>query len=363
MIRLKNILIEQNLPDPPKKSTTWHKNVVTRLLNNKAADPLLGTLEGIMQYYPQADPNWKADVEYQQVYDWLDTNSDIDTKLMNDAFQWLLDLTDGITLLSKTEVIKVPDGPLGIDLGYIYLKFNITLNDFNIQRLKTDSYKSSCTVNVRVDDVTPGGAFTGLYFDEDIDTNIEIQRAIFPIDKKTGKVVELLDQGINWLKSKFTGKKLKDSYSKTHMMAVYYTDINLNMRAEQFKGTLPKKTVMAIGGLVIASTVAGGLLGGLASFGLVQALRNIQLRITDNKIELGIVPRNFGWIDSPNLTDTLNKKLNKIENDIKRKTMHKVPIGNIYDTLPDSEKQRLRKASIIATAAKYGLQINNSDKD
>ena len=193
--------------------------------------------------------------------------------------------------------------------------------------------------------------FKGLYFDEDIYTNIEIQRALLPIDKQTGKVVELLDQGINWLKSKFTGKKLKDSYSKTHMMAVYYTDINLNMRAEQFKGTLPKKTVMAIGGLVFASTVAGGLLGGLASFGLVQALRNIQLNITDNKIELGIVPSIFGWIDSPNLTDTLNKKLNKIENDIKRKTMHKVPIGNIYDTLPDSEKQRLRKASIIATAA------------
>jgi hypothetical protein len=352
MFRLKNILLEQDLP---KKSIEWHQRVVTRLLNNESVAPIMGTLENIKKYYPQADPEWKPNLEYTQIYDWLNNNPDLDTKLMNNAFEWILQTTDGIGLVNKTEVIKVPDLPGGINSGYIHLHFNITLNEFSIERIKADQFKASCTVNMRADDVTPGGTFKGLYFDEDIEAEIEIERALLPIDK-TGNVVEPIRKGINWLKSKFTGKDTKDLYSKTHMMAVYYTSINLNMHAEQFKGTLPKPTVLALAAVIGVTTALGGLLGGLAVGAMATALRNIQLRITDNKIELGIVPRLFNWIDPANLTDILKQKLKKVESDIKHKTMHKVPIGNIYDTLPDSEIQRLRKVSIIATAAKHGYK-------
>lgn len=353
MIRLKNILLEQSTST--SYSIGWHKRVVTRLLNNDPVAPTMGTIENIKKYYPQADPEWKPNLEYQQIYNWLNNNSELDTKLMNNAFDWLLDTTNGIGLVNKTEVIKVPDGPAGIDLGYIYLDFNITLNKFSIQRIKSDRFKASCTVNVRVDDVTPRGAFEGLYFDEDIDANIDIERTLHPIDKQTGKVVGFIKKGANWVKSKLTGKDPKDSYSKTHMMAVYYSNINLNMRAEQFKGTLPTKTVIGIGAVIAGSTIAAGLLGGLAAGAMATALSNIQLRITDNKIELGIVPKTLGWIDPAGLTNILKSKLLEVERKIKNKSMHKVPIGNIYDTLPDDEKQRLRKVSIYATAAIYGV--------
>ena len=252
MIRLKNILLEQNLP---KKSIEWHRRVVTRLLNNEPVAPLLGTLENIKKYYPQADPEWKPTVTYDQVYDWLDNNSDLDTTLINNAFNWITG-ESGIELYNKVEVIKI-----GGRFGYMHLKVRIILKKFNISKVSSDKFKADSEFRILIDDVTPNGVLKGLYWHNSIYPEIDIERILLPIDKKTGKAVDLIGQGYNKIKSLFQGTNSKDLYDKNYMMARYVPDITLNMPAKSAKGYLPGKTIALLISLGVITFVSGGLLG------------------------------------------------------------------------------------------------------
>jgi hypothetical protein len=345
MIRLKNILLEQNLP---KKSIEWHRRVVTRLLNNEPVAPLLGTLENIKKYYPQADPEWKPTVTYDQVYDWLDNNSDLDTTLINKAFNWITG-ESGIELYNKVEVIKI-----GGSLGYMHLKVRIILKKFNISKVSSDKFKAGSEIRILIDDVTPGGMLTGLYWHNYIYPEIDIDRILLPIDKKTGKAVDWFEQGKNKFSSLLSGTNSKDLYDKNYMMARYIPKITLNMPAKSAKGYLPGKTIALLIGVGVIMTVSGGLLGAMATGALASVLSELRVKIEDN--EFGIKIGGLGYFDMFGGTDKLKEKLSEFENKIKEKTEHKVPIGNIYDTLPDAAKQRMMQASIVSTAAEHGLK-------
>lgn len=345
MIRLKNILLEQNLP---KKSIEWHRRVVTRLLNNEPVAPLLGTLENIKKYYPQADPEWKPTVTYDQVYDWLDNNSDLDTTLINEAFDWITG-ESGLELYNKVEVIKI-----GGSFGYMHLKVVIILQKFNISKVSSDKFKADSEIRILIDDVTPGGMLEGLYWHNSIYPEIEIDRILLPIDKKTGKAVDLIGQGKNKIISLFQGTNSKDLYDKNYMMARYIPKITLNMPAKSAEGYLPKPTIALLIAIGAIATISGGVLGLAATGTLVSVLSQLEVKIEDN--EFGIKIGSLGYFDIFGGTEKLQEKLEEFENKIKEKTEHKVPIGNIYDTLPDAAKQRMMQASIVATAAEHGLK-------
>ena len=338
-------MIEQNLP---KKSLEWHRRVVTRLLNNEPVAPLLGTLENIKKYYPQADPEWKPTVTYDQVYDWLDNNSDLDTTLINKAFNWITG-ESGLELYNKVEVIKI-----GGSFGYMHLKVIIILKKFNISKVSSDKFKADSEIEILIDDVTPNGILKGLYWHNSIYPEIEIDRILLPIDKKTGKAVDLIGQGYNKMMSLFSRTNSKDLYDKNYMMARYIPKITLNMPAKSAKGYLPKPTIALLIAIGAIATISGGLLALAATGTLVSVLSQLEVKIEDN--EFGIKIGSLGYFDMFGGTEKLKEKLSEFENQIKKKTQHKVPIGNIYDTLPDNAKQRMMQASIVSTAAEHGLK-------